>query len=198
RAVLGDTWELAVLPPEPGEDGAHLPLVAALSIRSRAAAEAAIRAFEAELGRVWGLVARPSPLDGGRRATCFDELRVLPGRVPCWILGERSLLVGWSPRALERVHAGVPAEASDTAAAGRDAAAGARLDAHLDRFGAAEWRMAEASGAAPEQLPDYPWSRIEVEGRRHGERYRFELTAATRGVGSARPHGGPEDRPGIR
>jgi hypothetical protein len=157
-AVLDGTWEVAIYLPE--QSAQTPPAALALGFRLRSAAQVAVERFVADLREIWPVQRSPLPLAQGQ-AECLSDLRVLPDLAPCWLVGERALVVAWNETSLRRALAGSGASALSP---------GGGLIVRLDRFAQADANLQIASHTAAEFHPfDYAWRRLELEPRR-GER----------------------------
>lgn len=163
--ALEGTAELAVYAPREGE--VIPPLVLALHVRDR---ENAVRAMEELLARVrqrWSVTPGRWSL-GGREGACLRDLNVLPELAPCYLAGERQVLVGWNERSV-RLALAAPATEASPARDERDARS--ELTLYLDRFAAADSTLARAHRDRAAEVARYPWSRLRVAGRRSGDGY---------------------------
>ena len=95
----------------------------------------------------------------------------MPDLAPCYVATQSTLIAGWNAASIE--HALNPGlSRSET----RSSAV-----LYLDRLPEADARLARATRASELTSFEYPWTRIEVSGRRDGDRYRFELTMTAEG-----------------
>ena len=160
--ALEGTAELAVYAPREGE--VIPPLVLALHVRDR---DDAVRAMEELLARVrqrWSVTPSRWSL-GEREGACLRDLNVLPDLAPCYLAGERQMLVGWNERSVRL------ALAAPSPPAGEEREAESELTLFLDRFAAADSTLARAHRDRVAEPVHYPWSRVRVSGRRSGDRY---------------------------
>jgi len=152
-ALLDGTWEAAIYLPAAGESMPRAAL--ALGFRQRDAAVAALEALLEQLGRSWPVHRSFFELTGARGA-CLLDLRILPGLAPCYVAGERTLVLGWNPASLRKALDGAPVELGD---------AGGLL-VELARFAEADARLA-AGAASPAALApafESPWTRLRAAG----------------------------------
>lgn len=174
-AALEGAWEVGVYPPP--EPGAPPALALALDARSLSLVEQGMREFVAELERTWPLSHAEARIAGWPGA-CFDDLRILPGFAPCYVVTERALVLGWDARSVARALSDAPDDEL-----GPDGG----LIVHLDRLPAADARLAhDAAGLEPRVLPaDYVWDRLSVRGRplEDGVRIELDLVSATSAMG---------------
>ena len=118
-ALLRGTVELAFLPPG-REDDVPLP-IGALHHRGAAPLTAALEEALEQLEATWPIERTPHAFvaaDGTQHeGGCFEDLPLLPGLAPCWVVTDTALVVGWQAEALDRAlgPAGV-ATAPDAAA----------------------------------------------------------------------------------
>lgn len=176
--ALEGTAELAVYAPREGE--VIPPLVLALHVRDR---DDGVRAMEEMLAGVrqrWSVTPSRWSL-GEREGACLRDLNVLPELAPCYLSGERQLLVGWNERSV-RLALAAPSRAPSPPPA-REAESALTL--FLDRFAAADSTLARAHRDRAAEAVRYPWSRVRVSGRRSGDGYGLLLEAlpAPRGGG---------------
>jgi len=162
-AVLDGTWELALY--LPGDDESVPRAALALGIRHRSVAEAAAARFLDELEAAWPVRRVPFALGDGTGA-CLPELRLLPGLAPCYVVTERSLVVGWSAASLRK--------ALDGSASRLPASGG--LVAELARLPAADARI--AAPGLPVGAPVFPWRRLVAEPLHAGASVGLRLALA--------------------
>ena len=166
--VLEGSWEVVVYTPEEGE--LIPPMAAAIEFTRRSAAEKAWNDYLQEVENAWGFVPEPITL-GPHAGACVNEVRVLPGLAPCYVLTERALVLGWNRAALDQALGGTPAtELSDQS----------RLVVELEHLPQADalltHSLRERLGAEAETTEPvaYPWRRLTLSGRREAGRYLIE------------------------
>jgi len=103
-ALLRGTVELAFLPPGPEDD--LPPPIGALHHRGAAPLTAALEEALEQLEATWPIERTPrafATADGTQHeGGCFDDLPLLPGLAPCWVVTDTALVVGWQAEALDR------------------------------------------------------------------------------------------------
>ncbi len=141
-ALLDRRWELAVYPPSAA--GGSPPLVFALGHRSTAAARAALQGMTTGLQQRWALPMETIQL-GDARGWCVADLHLLPELLPCGVVTDQAIVLGWHRAALEGALGGTPPTGSGDA----------WLHADLERMEAAD------SLIAPDREPTtWPWSTL--------------------------------------
>ncbi len=160
--VLDGSWEAAVYLPEAGRAMPDAAL--AVGFSQRAAAVAAMEGFVADLREAWP-VRRSFFAVGDAEGACLLDLSVLPELAPCYVAGQRALVIGWNPASLRRaLSAGAahgPAEPLVVDLAGVE-----RADARLasdETASALRWPWRRVSAAARHEA-----ERIEVRVRLEG------------------------------
>lgn len=177
--ALEGTAEVAAYMPREGE--IIPPLALALHVRDRERAVTVMEELLARVRRQWTVTPTRWSL-AGREGACLADLRVLPELAPCYLAGDRQLLVGWNERSLRLALAHPPGGAVQPREGGGGTS---ELTLYLDRFAAADSLLARAH--RDPRAPDtrYPWSRIHLAGRRGGGAYLLQLEASPgRGPGA--------------
>ena len=145
-ALLRGTLELAFLPPRGAID---LPLpIGALHHRGAGPIETALEEALDQLESTWPIRRTPrrfaladgSPADGA----CFDDLPLLPGLAPCWVVTPEALVVAWRESALTAA-LGPP----DVAGAPRPTLGSHALSVDLARIARDDRRRVGADPKAP-------------------------------------------------
>ncbi len=103
-ALLRGTVELAFLPPG-REDDVPLP-IGALHHRGAAPLAAALDEALEQLEATWPIERTPRAFSAANgtqhEGGCFEDLPLLPGLAPCWVVTDTALIVGWQAEALDR------------------------------------------------------------------------------------------------
>jgi hypothetical protein len=163
-SVLEGTWEAAVYVPEP--PGSMPRAALALGVVRREAAVAAMEAFVRELRAAWP-VHRSFFAVGEAAGACLLDLNVLPELAPCYVATDRALVVAWNPASLRKALEGEPANTVVEAA-------GATVD--FERIAEVDAELAVRVAPESERiLPEYPWRRLEAQGRRVGDEVQVRL-----------------------
>ncbi len=175
--VLDGTWEFAIYMPR--AEHATPPMALALDYALRAPAEAAISKFVSELEATWP-IHHSEHVIAGYPGACFHDLRLLPDLVPCWVLTERSIVIGWNPLSLAVALA--PNVENPDSFAGPFGASGG-LVVHLDRLPEADRRLQrQLGGDRTSKKIDYVWDELRLEGTNEGERLQLNLSLERTGA----------------
>lgn len=176
--VLDGTWELAVYMPQPGQ--MTPPMALALDYSIKAAATAAMEKFVAELETTWPI--HHSPFEhAGSKGACFYELRLLPDLAPCYVVTDRSVVVGWNAASLALALA--PKAPGDVAARSLSVDRGGLL-LNLDQLPEADRRLQHQLGMADDSKAlDYVWDALRVEAEPSGDN--LELRVSLEKVGAS-------------
>lgn len=135
-ALLDGAWELAIYLPRP--DQVTPPVALSLDHTIRAGAERAMQTFVQELENTWPIHHSAREI-AGHPGACFHDLKLLPDLVPCYVVSERSIVIGWNPESISLAlgeAAGPP-----TFAAGRGLDERGGWLVHFDRFPEADRRL---------------------------------------------------------
>ena len=97
-ALLDGAFELAIYLPR--LDQVTPPMVIALDHTLRAGAERAMQTFVSELESTWPIHHSKQRI-AGEAGACFHDLKLLPDLVPCYVVTDRSIVVGWNPTSIE-------------------------------------------------------------------------------------------------
>ena len=147
-ALLRGTVELAFLPPR-GEEDIPLP-IGALHHRGAGPIRTALDEALTRLESTWPIRRTPKRFtlaDGGESdGACFEELPLLPGLAPCWVVTPEALVIAWQEGALASA-LGPPDVASPT----RTAAGGGAHALTVDLA-----RIARDDRARPGANPNAP------------------------------------------
>jgi hypothetical protein len=168
RAVLAGSIETAVYPPP---DGHALPAVAAAAaFTSRAIAITSMEAFVAELEETWSLEHTPLQFAiAGETASetagaCFLELRILPEFAPCYVITDRSIVVGWNQASLESALLTRPSDIAKSASAHHG-----RFELQIDQMAKVDEALQSAFGRnRTENSATYAWQQLVVTAHRDG------------------------------
>jgi len=164
--VLDDTWEIAVYLPTEGDSMPRAAL--ALNFKQRSAAVAAMEDFIDKLQDSWQVNRTFFRIDSAEGA-CLLDLRLLPELAPCYLAGERALIIGWNPASLHQAMADPRGELSGLGDNG-----GAVI--HLERFAEADRILSRALSVEGASAPRaYPWSRVVATGATAKSEYRLKL-----------------------
>ena len=176
-AILDGAWEAAIYLPVPGR--VTPPMVLALDHSLRAAAQKGVEELVASLESSWPIHHTPKRF-GPDAGACFFDMPILPDLAPCYVVNERSIVVGWNPISLEIALGLVdPGPAPASIADGLGAEGG--LLVPLDRLPEADRRLREQFGQTPGDGHGLKlWDRLSIRGRplRGGLDLRVELTRA--------------------
>ncbi len=176
-ALLRGTVELAFLPPMGGID---LPLpIGALHHRGAGPIRAALDEALDQLESTWPIERTPKrfalasgePQDGA----CFEDLPLLPGLAPCWVVTPDALVVAWREAALEAA-LGPPPVAS---AAGKPAGDHA-LVVDLARIARDDRRRAGANPNAAHAADLFSSLTLDLAAEADGVRLRARFEGAPR------------------
>lgn len=165
-ALFDATWEAALYLSEPDHSAPRMS--AALGIRSRDAARAAMESFVTDVQSQWD-VTRTDFSALGFTGACFRDLNLLPRLAPCYVVTDRALVLGWDSGSVEHALARNGASVQGFVL---DASALTAADA---RIAEAETRRGRTPGDAP---IDYPWGRIRASGEREGRRVRWTFESS--------------------
>lgn len=175
--VLDGTWEVAVYLPR--EDQVTPPMALGLDYSLRPAAKAAMEAFVTELESTWPI--HHSDLSvAGFEGACFHDVRLLPDLAPCYVLTERSIVVGWNRISLDLALAsngpeGATRDASVASHRGIGPDGGAVL--HLGRLPEADRRLQhQLLGGIEGPTLDYVWDELRVSGFNDGRTLRVRVS----------------------
>jgi len=169
--VLDGTWEFAIYMPR--AEHATPPMALALDYALRAPAKAAITKLVSELEATWP-IHHSKQVIAGYEGACFHDLRLLPDLVPCWVLTEQSIVIGWNPLSLAVALAG-SVKKPDSLAGPFGASGG--LVVHLDRLPKADRLLQrQLGGSETGERIDYVWDELRLEGSNDGERLQLELS----------------------
>ena len=174
--VLDGTWELAVYPPPAGRQ--MLQVVLALGVQDRRRALEAVEEFLADVEARWPVRRRPFRLTGSaQEGECLANAAVMPELAPCWVALDTAVVFAWNAEGLERALLGGNGGVREPSAPGRATVFLDRLPA-ADRALAATLARSAGAGESAAPAPDplrWPWRRLDLEGRRDGDLYRFHL-----------------------
>lgn len=167
--VLAGTWEIAIYLPR--KDQVTPPMALALDYTLRPAAKAAMEAFVSELESTWP-IHHSEATSAGFEGACFHDVKLLPDLAPCYVLTDRSIVVGWNATSLElalghNVSAFSLADATfePNASIGDDGG----LVIHLDRLPEADLRLQkQLMGDAQGRKIDYVWDELRMQGTSDG------------------------------
>lgn len=175
--VLDGTWEVAIYMPREGR--VTPPVALALDYSLRPAAKAAMEQFVAELEATWPIhhsehSQQLQPVAGvpneERRAegACFHDLRLLPDLTPCYVVTDRSIVLGWNAQSL--------ALALDSSAELTSFEGGGGLVVHLDRLPEADRRLQQQLGGREVMAKfDYVWDQLRIDGSNDGKRLEVRI-----------------------
>ena len=176
--VLDGTWEVAIYMPR---EGLLTPPVAlALDYSLRPAAKAAMEQFVSELEATWPIhhtdYVHDMPNGQGKFAgACFYDLRLLPDLVPCYVLTERSIVIGWNPMSINL--------ALKSSAQPTPFGESGGLVVHLDRLPEADRRLQQQLGTGEGRANfDYVWDQLRIDGSNDGERLELRVQLALDGA----------------
>ena len=169
-ALLDGSFELAVYLPR--ADQVTPPMALALDHTLRAGAERAMQTFVSELESTWPIHHANREI-AGHPGACFHDLKLLPDLVPCYVVSDRSIVVGWNPASIELAlgqSGDAPAFVSGPTLGER----GGWL-VHLDRFAEADARLQrQLAGGAPHNPLAGLFDSLRVDARRAGQGVVFE------------------------
>ena len=185
--VLDGTWEIAIYMPREGR--LTPPVALALDFSLRPAAKVAMERFVSELEATWPIhhtdyvyhlpAHLPAHLsaDAGAKVegACFHDLRLLPDLTPCYVLTERSIVLGWNPMSIELALAPTP----ETPPFGDSGG----LVVHLDRLPEADRRLQQqlGTGEGTEKF-NYVWDQLRVDADNDGDRLELRVRLESGGA----------------
>lgn len=177
--VLDGTWEFAIYMPR--AEHVTPPIALALDYSLRPAAEAAMKRFVSELEATWP-IHHSEYVIADYAGACFHDLRLLPDLVPCYVLTEQSIVIGWNPLSLSLALGPAAGNSGPT-----DAPFGASggLVVHLDRLPEADRRLRRQLGSSrPGAKLDYGyvWDELRLEGTSDGERLQLRVSLEMSGA----------------
>ncbi|MCP5041899.1 MAG: hypothetical protein GY944_12795 [bacterium] len=177
--LLDGTWEAAIyLPPE---DRVTPPMVLALDHSIRAGAQVAMEKFVAELEATWPIHHSDREI-AGYPGACFHDLKLLPDLVPCYVVSERSIVVGWDPLSIELAIGRTGGNDQEERAS--DLAVEGGLVVHLDRLPEADRRVrGQLGGVASSPGIAELWDALHLEGSGRGGRIAMRLSLERSGAG---------------
>ncbi len=169
--VLDGTWEFAIYMPRP--EFVTPPMALALDYSLRPAAKAAMETFVSELEATWPIHHSEYAV-ADYAGACFHDLRLLPDLSPCYVMTERSIVIGWNPSS---VSLALGLGASRPVAAVRRLGEDGGLIVRLGRLNEADRRLQRqlGGGQAGGSL-DYVWDELRVEGKSDGERLQLRVS----------------------
>jgi hypothetical protein len=149
-----------------------------LDYRMRPAAKVAMTKFVSELEATWP-IHHSVQVIAGYEGACFHDLRLLPDLVPCWVLTEQSIVIGWNPSSIAVALSGAD-EAVDSDVEPFGPSGG--LLVRLDRLPEADRRLRQRLGGGGDGPTDYLWDALRLEARNDGERLQLELSLELAGA----------------
>ncbi len=161
-ALLEGSWEVALYLPR--HDQVTPPMVLSLDHNLRAGAQRAMQTFVSGLEATWPIHHSQQDI-AGYAGACFHDLKLLPDLVPCYVVTERSILVGWNPTsiALALGRSPVPAMYASGPVLGERGG----LLVHLDRLPEADARLRRqlhGTGPAKSLASQFDRLRVDVRG----------------------------------
>lgn len=176
-ALLRGTLELAFLPPMGRID---LPLpIGALHHRGAGPIAAALDEALDQLESTWPIRRTPRrfPLADGslRDGACFEDLPLLPGLAPCWVVTPEALVVAWREAALTAALA-----PPDVASAPRPSLGSHALTVDLARIARDDQRRAGANPKAPHAGDLFSSLTVDLTPEADGVRLHARLERTTR------------------
>jgi hypothetical protein len=176
-ALLRGTLELAFLPPM-GEIDLPLP-IGALHHRGAGPIETALDEALDQLESTWPIRRTPRRFtlaDGSLRdGACFEDLPLLPGLAPCWVVTPEALVVAWREAALTAA-LGPP----DVASAPRPSLGSHALTVDLARIARDDRRRVGADPKAPHAGDLFSSLTVDLAPEADGARLRARLERTTR------------------
>jgi len=165
--VLDGSWELAVYMPE--KEQLTPPIALALDYSLRSAAEAGVEKFVADLEATWPIRHAFAEI-AGQPGACFHDLRIMPDFEPCYVVTDRSIVIGWNASSLRIALAESGSPGPD------DLGAGGGLVVRLGRLPEADLRLREQLGqSAAGRGTRFEWDRLLLEGSTADEEVELRL-----------------------
>jgi len=174
--VLEGTWELAIYMPD-GERTTP-PMAIALDTSLPGAARLAVDEFLGELESTWPI--HRTPVDFAEHpGHCFFDLRILPDLVPCFVVTDRSLVVGWNPLSVRHALARAASELPGDSDLGEEGG----LVMRLDRLPEADRRLRrQLDPGTARQTESYVWDRLRMQGAANGKGLELKLELSRSGA----------------
>ncbi|MDP6978647.1 MAG: hypothetical protein QF570_08595 [Myxococcota bacterium] len=160
-ALLKGAWEVALYLPR--HDQVTPPMVLSLDHTIRVGAERAMQTFVSGLEATWPIHHSEQDI-AGHAGTCFHDLKLLPDLVPCYVVTERSIVVGWNPTSIALALGRTATPATYVSGPVLDEQGG--LLVHLDRLPEADARLQrQLHGARPATSLASQFDRLRVDAR---------------------------------